>query len=156
MRRKNFPMKRAAAAALAVAFLAAGVGAVIAQSDPIAARKAMMKENDENALALVRMMRGQMPFDPVKVDAAFAQWEDTAKKFPELFPGNSQIGQETRAASKIWITKADFDAKAAEFGKVVAENRVKAKASLAGLRAAIPSIGNACDNCHKEYRTSRR
>ena len=149
-------MRRAAGVALAAAFLAAGVGAVIAQSDPIAIRKALMKENNENALAVVRMMRGQMPFDPVKVDAAFAQWEDTAKRLPGLFPGNSQIGQETRAASKIWITKADFDAKAAEFGKVVAENRATAKASLAGLRGAIPPIGNACDNCHKEYRTSRR
>jgi cytochrome c556 len=149
-------MKRAARVALAAAFFVFGAGAAITESDPIAVRKALMKENDENALIVVRMMRGQMPFDPVKVDAAFAQWEETAKKFPGLFPGNSQIGQETRASSKIWITKADFDAKAAEFGKVVAENRAKAKSSLSGLRAAIPPIGNSCDNCHKEYRTSRR
>jgi cytochrome c556 len=153
---RKMSMNRAASMTLAIAFLVFGAGVAITQSDPIAARKALMKENNENALVVVRMMRGQMPFDPVKVDAAFAQWEDTAKRFSGLFPGNSQIGQETRASSKIWITKADFDAKAAEFGKVVAENRVKAKTSLAGLRIAIPPIGNACDNCHKEYRTSRR
>lgn len=149
-------INRASGVAIAAVFLAFGTGAAITESDPIAGRKALMKENNENALVVVRMMRGQMPFDPVKVDAAFAQWEDTAKKFPGLFPGNSQIGQESRASSKIWITKADFDAKAAEFGNVVAENRAKAKASLAGLRAAIPPIANACDNCHREYRTSRR
>lgn len=149
-------INRASGVAIAAVFLAFGTGAAITQPDPIAVRKALMKENNENALVVVRMMRGQMPFDPVKVDGAFAQWEDTAKKFPGLFPGNSQIGQESRASSKIWITKVDFDAKAAEFGKVVAENRAKAKASLAGLRAAIPPIANACDNCHREYRTSRR
>jgi cytochrome c556 len=42
------------------------------------------------------------------------------------------------------------------FGKVVADNRDKAKGSLDGLRAAIPAIGNACDACHKDYRLARQ
>jgi hypothetical protein len=42
-------MGRPAGAALAVAFLVLGVGAVIAQSDPIATRKGLMKENQDNA-----------------------------------------------------------------------------------------------------------
>ena len=134
----------------------AGMAAAIAQSDPIATRKALMKENDQNAVIVVRMMRGMAPFDAAKVDAAFAQWADTAQKLPDLFPDSSKTGQKTRASSKIWVTKADFDAKAAAFGKVVAENRARAKASLDGLRAAIPAVGNACDSCHKDYRTSRQ
>jgi cytochrome c556 len=32
----------------------------------------------------VQMMRGQAPFDAAKVDAAFAQWADTAQKLPGL------------------------------------------------------------------------
>jgi cytochrome c556 len=115
-----------------------------------------MKGNNDNANVVVQMMKGQAPFDAAKVDAAFAQWADTAQKLPGLFPDNSKTGQKTRAASKIWVTKADFDAKAAEFGKAVAENRDKAKGSLDGLRAAIPLVGNACDNCHKEYRLSKQ
>ncbi|MGA8996840.1 MAG: cytochrome c, partial [Pseudolabrys sp.] len=115
-----------------------------------------MKGNNDNANVVVQMMKGQTPFDAAKVDAAFAQWADTAQKLPGLFPDNSKTGQKTRAASKIWVTKADFDAKAAEFGKVVAENRDKARGSLDGLRAAIPLVGNACDNCHKEYRLSKQ
>src|SRR5689334_20553627 len=130
--------------AAAAGFLMLGTGMAIAQSgDPIATRKALMKENDGNALAVVRMARGLMPFDPVKVDAAFAQWADTAKRFPGLFPESSKMGENTRAASMIWVNRKDFDAKAAEFGKAVADNRAKATASLAGLRAAIPVIGNA-------------
>ncbi|MFY9601923.1 MAG: cytochrome c [Pseudolabrys sp.] len=149
-------MGRTAGVALAAVFVALGVGAVLAQSDPIAARMALMKGNNDNANAVVQMMKGQAPFDAAKVDAAFAQWADTAQKLPGLFPDNSKTGQKTRAASKIWVTKADFDAKAAEFGKVVAENRDKAKGSLDGLRAAIPLVGNACDNCHKEYRLAKQ
>ncbi|MGA8962956.1 MAG: cytochrome c [Pseudolabrys sp.] len=149
-------MGRTAGVALAAVLVALGAGAVIAQSDPIAARMALMKGNNDNANAVVQMMKGQAPFDAAKVDAAFAQWADTAQKLPGLFPDNSKTGQKTRAASKIWVTKADFDAKAAEFGKVVAENRDKAKGSLDGLRAAIPLVGNACDNCHKEYRLAKQ
>jgi cytochrome c556 len=114
-----------------------------------------MKENNNNAIAIVRMMRGLAPFDAAKIDAAFAQWADTAQKFPGLFPETSKTGQKTRASSKIWLTKSDFDAKAAALGKAVAENRSRAKASLDGLRSAIPAIANACDACHKDYRTGR-
>jgi cytochrome c556 len=149
-------MGRPAGAALAAAFLVVGAGAVIAQSDPIATRMGLMKQNEENAIAIVRMMRGQAPFDAAKVDAAFAQWTETAQKLPSLFPDNSKSGQKTRAAPKIWTSKTDFDEKAAAFGKVVADNRDKAKGSLDGLRAAIPAVGNACDACHKDYRLAKQ
>jgi cytochrome c556 len=54
----------------------------------------------------------------------------------------------------VWQTKSDFDAKAAEFGKAVAESRDKAKASLDGLKAAVSTVGKTCDNCHKDYRAT--
>ena len=149
-------MGRPAGAALAAAILVLGAGAVIAQSDPIATRKGLMKENEDNAKIVVQMMRGQAPFDAAKVDAAFAQWADTAQKLPSLFPDNSKIGQKTRAAPKIWMDKADFDAKAAALGKVVADNRDKAKGSVDALRAAIPAVGNTCDACHKDYRLAKQ
>ncbi len=148
-------MKRTAVVAFTAIIVVAASGAVIGQTDPIATRQSLMKENNNNAIAIVRMMRGMAPFDAAKVDAAFAQWADTAQKLPGLFPDTSKTGQKTRAASKIWLTKTDFDAKAAAFGKAVAENRNKAKASLDGLRAAIPAVANACDACHKDYRLGR-
>jgi cytochrome c556 len=135
--------------ALAIGF---SVGAVVAQSDPIAARKALMKGNNDNARIAVQMMRGQQPFDAAKVEAAFAQWAETAQKLPSLFPEDSKTGEKTRATPKIWQNKKDFDEKAAAFAKSVAENRNKAKSSLDGLKAAIPVVGKACDNCHEDYR----
>jgi cytochrome c556 len=149
-------MKRTAGAALAAIFAVLGAAAVVAQTDPIAARMALMKGNNDNAIVVVQMVKGQSAFDARKVDAAFAQWAETAQKLPGLFPDNSKTGQKTRAAPKIWMTKADFDAKAAEFAKVVAGNRDKAKASLDGLRAAVPVVADACDNCHKDYRLAKQ
>lgn len=139
----------------AATLIAIGTGAVIAQSDQIAARKALMKGNNDGAGVLVAMMRGTSPFDASKVDPVFAQWADTAQKLPGLFPDNSKTG-DTRAAPKVWETKADFDAKAAAFGKAVADNRDKAKQSLDGLKAAVAAVGKSCDNCHEDYRLSRR
>ena len=97
-----------------------------------------MKENNKHAIIVVRMMRGQAPFDAAAVDAAFAQWADTAQKLPGLFPDNSKTGGDNRASPKIWLNKKDFDAKAAAFAKAVAENRDKAKISLDGLQGRHP------------------
>jgi cytochrome c556 len=130
--------------------------AVLAQSDPIAARKALMKGNIQNAGAMVKMIKGETTFDAAKVQAAFAQWAETAEKLPGLFPDNSKTGGDTRAAPKIWQSKKDFDEKAASFGKAVADTRDKAITSLDGLKAAIPVIGKTCDNCHEDYRLAKQ
>jgi cytochrome c556 len=141
----------------AVVAFATGLAAsaVIAQSDPIAARKALMKGNEEGAKVVIAMMRGRVPFDGAKVDPVFAQWAETAQKLPGLFPPGSETGGRTHASPKIWQDKADFDAKAVDFGKAVADNRAKAIASLDELKAAVSAVGKACDNCHEDYRLSR-
>jgi cytochrome c556 len=143
--------------ALAVATVAAaafGATAVLAQSDPIKAREQLMKGNNDGAKTVVQMIKGQKPFDAKAVEAAFAQWAETAQKLPGLFPDNSKTGEKTRASPKIWENKMDFDEKAVAFGKAVADNRAKAVGSLDGLKVAIGAVGQACDNCHKEYRLS--
>lgn len=144
--------------ALAAAVLAGAVAAtsVLAQSDPIATRMGLMKGNNDNARNVLQMIRGQQPFDAAKVDAAFAQWAETAQKLPAQFPPDSKTGQKTRAAPAIWDNKQDFDTKAAAFGKAVAENRAKARQSLDALKIAFTPVNDACDNCHKNYRLSQR
>jgi cytochrome c556 len=144
---------RTTLAALAVGL---SVGAVMAQQDPVTTREDLMKQNNKHAVVVVKMMRGQQPFDAAAVDAAFAQWADTAQKLPGLFPDNSKTGGDNRASPKIWLNKKDFDQKALAFGKAVADNRDKAKGSLEGLRAAIPVVGRACDDCHEDYRLSKQ
>ena len=136
--------------ALAALFMGIGIAAIAAQVDAIKARQALMKQNDAGGRLLSQMARGRVPFDAAKADAAFAQFADTAAKLPSLFPDNSNTG-DTKASPKIWQNKTDFDAKAAEFAKVVAENRPRVK-TLDGVKAALPAVGKACDNCHDQYR----
>ena len=140
-------MKQIAVAAL---LMGIGIAGVAAQVDAIKARQALMKGNDAGGRLLSQMARGRVPFDAAKADAAFAQFADTAAKLPGLFPDNSKNG-DTKASSKIWQNKSDFDAKAAEFARVVAENRPKVK-TLDGVKATLPAVGKACDNCHDQYR----
>jgi cytochrome c556 len=141
--------------ALAALVVGLSAGAVMAQSDPVTTRENLMKQNNEHAKAVVQMMRGLRPFDGAAVDAAFGQWADTAQKLSSLFPENSKTGGDNRASPKIWLNKKDFDQKAVAFGKAVADNRDKAKASLEGLRAAIPVVGKTCNSCHEDYRLGK-
>lgn len=144
-------------AAIAGAIIAAGTfaaTAVIAQQDPIAARKALMKLNNDHARTTTAMVRGTAPFDAKQVKAAFDQWADTASKFGALFPDGSQQG-DTRAAPAIWTERAKFDAAIAKFGKDVADNSAKATGDLEGLKAAMSVVGQNCGSCHETFRVSR-
>jgi cytochrome c556 len=136
---------------LTMVAVAVGVTFAVAQSDPIAQRKALMKSNGQNAGAAGRMVRGEDPFDAAKVNAAFVQWTDTAQKLPALFPEAPKPGQETRALPKIWENKSDFNAKTAAFAKAVADNKDKAK-TLDELKVAMPVISKTCGDCHEPYR----
>ena len=141
-----------------VAVLAFVLGASVAaaQSDPVKTREKLMKENNNQAKIVVQMAKGQTPFNAKAVDAAFTQWADTAKQLPDLFPANAKTGGDNRASPKIWENKADFNAKIADFAKVVADNKAKAVASLDGLKAAVGAVGKSCGNCHDDYRLAKK
>ena len=93
-------------AALAVTTVA--VTMAMAEPDPVKTREGLMKQNDDHAKTMVQMMRGQRPFDAKLVDTAFAQWADTAKRLPGLFPENSKTGGDNRASPTIWLDKERF------------------------------------------------
>ena len=136
---------------LAAATVAAGVTAVVAQSDPLFQRKSLMKENGRHLAAINRMVRGEDPFDATKVITAFAVWSETARGAPVLFPAPPKPGEESRALPKIWENKSDFEANFANFRKLVTDNKHKAK-TLDMLKVVAPLISKACDDCHEPYR----
>jgi len=140
-------------AVAAVAVVALGVTAV-AQQDPIAARKALMKTTGQNAGTLGKMVKGEDPFDLAKAKAAFAVFQDTAAKAPALFTPDSKTGGETAALPKIWEDMADFKAKFVKFGEdaKAAEASVK---DLDSLKAAFPAVGKNCGGCHELYRAKK-
>lgn len=144
---------------LAVATLALGVTIALAQ-DPVSARRTLMKGNAQHAyVSLGRMIRGQDPYDQAKVDAATAQWIDTAQKMPALFPPDSNKGATADdnyfASAKAFENKADLDAKFAKFGKEAAEFKTKVK-SLDVLKTEWPIFNkNNCEGCHDDYRVKK-
>src|SRR5262245_20546132 len=92
--------------------LVLGISVVAAQTqDPIATRKALMKDTGKQAGAGAAMVRGEAPFDLAKAKAIFVAVQKQAAEAPALFPDNSKEGGETAALPKIWESKADFDAR---------------------------------------------
>jgi cytochrome c556 len=136
---------------LAMAAVACAVTTVMAQSDLLSQRKKLMKGNGEQLGALNKMAKGEQPFDRAKVDEAFAKFGEVAQKAPALFPEPPKAGEDTRALPKIWETKSDFEAKFANFRRVVDDNKDKAK-TLDELKVTVSTVGKACGNCHEPYR----
>jgi cytochrome c556 len=136
---------------MTMAAVAVGLTAVMAQSDPIAQRRAVMKSNGQNSGNLNRMVMGQDPFDAAKVNAAFAAWADNASKLPALWPSPPPEDAESRALPKIWENKADFESRIAGFAKSVADYKDKAK-TLDELKVAYPEVTKNCNGCHNTYR----
>jgi cytochrome c556 len=78
------------------------------QNNPIEERQKLMKANGREAALMAKMVKGEVPYDSAKVNAAFTQWETTAKNVGSLFPDDSKVGHDTRALPKIWTDKAEF------------------------------------------------
>ena len=144
---------------LAVAAIALGISVAVAQQDPIAARKTLMKGNLDQAKIGTAMMKGEAPFDLEKAHKIFATFQDTAVKAPALFPENS-IDEATAddpytASPKIWQSLDDFKARFAKFGADAKEAEASVK-DLDSFKAAFGSIGkNDCGGCHEQYRVKK-
>jgi len=126
-----------------------GITVLLAQSDPIADRQALMKSNAKNAKNVTQMVKGDSPFDAAQAKAAFNTWHENAKRIPTLFPSPPPPGAATRALPKIWENKADFDAKAAALAKAASEGKT---GTLDELKASFPNVQKACGDCHDAYR----
>jgi cytochrome c556 len=143
-----------ASAVATVAVVALGATVVLAQQDPIAARKALMKANGQGAGALAKMVKGEAPFDPAMAKKAFASFEDAAAKMPALFPDNSKIGGETAASPKIWENMADLKARFVKLGNDAKAADASVK-DLDSLKAAFSQLGKNCNDCHELYRLKK-
>jgi cytochrome c556 len=136
---------------LAATALLAGVTVLLAQSDPIAQRKELMKSNAGHAKNITAMVKGEQPFDAAKANQAFTTWGENATRIPTLFPSPPPPDADSRALPKIWEDKAGFEARAAALKKAADEGKGKTN-SLDELKAAAPAVTKACGDCHDAYR----
>lgn len=136
--------------ALAAVVATVAVTSVIAQGDPIAARKGLMKGVGGENRNATEMLDGKQPFDLAKAKAVFTTMSANADKMAPLFPANSKDG-DTASLPAIWDNKADFDAKMAKFSadaKAAATKTTDADS----FKAAIGEVRQNCGGCHNVYR----
>jgi cytochrome c556 len=136
--------------ALAAVVAATAATAVVAQGDPIAARKGMMKGVGGANGAITQMLDGKQPFDAAKAKEALMTISDHAGKIGPLFVAGSHTG-DTAALPAIWENKADFDAKMAKMG-TDAKAAADKVTDLDSLKANIGSVRQNCGGCHNVYR----
>ena len=125
---------------VAVAAIVIGVTAVVAQSDPIAARKALMKEVGAQTKTGGGMVKGELPYDQAKAQG--------------IYPENSKTGGDTAALPAIWANMADFKGRYEKFGAEAkaAQSTVK---DLDSFKAAFPGLTKNCGGCHETYRAKK-
>ena len=139
----------------AVAAIALGVSVALAQQDPIAARRALMKANGDEAKAGAAMAKGEAPFDLAKARKMFSTFEDAAAKAPSLFPDNSKTGGDTAAKPEIWENIDDFKARLVKLG-TDSKAALDSVTDLDTFKAAFGNIGkNDCAGCHEKYRVKK-
>lgn len=105
-------------------------------------------------VTMLKMGKGDLPYDQAAVDAAMAQLEADVPKIPALFKDNpkEQVVNATYGSSqKIWENKADFDSKVPDVIKTIADLKGKIK-DQASVKMAFDALNNSCNGCHETYR----
>jgi cytochrome c556 len=147
-------MKFATVFAVAIAAVAFGATVTVAQQDPIAARRALMKENSAQARIGAAMVKGEQPFNLDAAKKIFATFENAASKMPTLYPDNSKTGGDTTASPKIWEDMNAFKAAFAKFGADVKAASAKVT-DLDSFKAQFGATTRACGGCHEVYRVKK-
>ena len=137
---------------LAISALAVISGSALA--DPIADRKAIMKERGGIVGGqLAPIAKGEKPYDAAAVMAALQALDANAKKFDveALFPAGSDQG-DTKASPKIWQDMAGFKAIADKFAADVAAAVAANPQDAAAFQPLFGAIASNCGACHQAYR----
>lgn len=139
----------AAVAALTVA------GAAVAADDPVAMRKAMMKNVGAATGAGAAMVKGEAEFNAVTAALVLRTMNTAALGFGELFPPGSETGGETTAAPSIWKDDVGFKSALTKFQQDTASGIAAKPANLDDFKAAFGAAAANCGACHKAYRIKK-
>ena len=139
---------------IAISMLALAASAAFA--DPILDRQALMKERGKIAGGLLKVVKGEEPFDAAAVLTALQTLQANAEKFntEALFPAGSD-DSDTTASPKIWEDKAGFNAAADKLLADVKAAVASPPADVDGLNAQLNTIGGDCGACHQTYRIKK-
>lgn len=137
------------------AALLLGSGAVMADQKLAVEQDNFMRSISKAVyVTMLKMGKGDIPYDQAAVDAAMAQLEAEVPKIPTVFKDNpkEQVVNATYGSSeKIWKNKADFDSKVPAVIKTIADLKGKIK-DQASVKAAFEALNDSCNGCHETYR----
>ena len=139
---------------LTLGVLAVGMASVMAQNDPIATRKDMMKQVGRANAEVSKISKGDAPFKLETVQAALKTIQDASRAMPNLFPDNTKTGGDTAALPKVWETKADFNTRWEKMGKDAAAASAKI-VDEASFKTADNEVTGNCGGCHEGYRMKK-
>ncbi|WP_088347814.1 MULTISPECIES: cytochrome c [Rhodomicrobium] len=125
-------------------------GAAIAQESPIKKRQALMKQNGEATDLIVKMFKGETPYDGAAAAAALTKIGGMADEFITLFPEGT--AKDSYAKPEIWQNKADFDSWAVKLKEDSAKAATAAAGGMDALQPAFAELGQTCRGCHEKYR----
>ena len=154
---ENWPMIRTVvvAGALLAGVGFVGVGAVMAQQDVAVQQQNLMKTQGKSMYGvMLKMVKGEIPYDQAAVTAAITDLEAQVVKIPTVFTPNPKedvVNANFGASQKIWQSKADFDAKVPPVSKTIAEVKGSVK-DVASLKVAFDAIQAKCTDCHETFR----
>ena len=140
---------------VAAAVLTLGVSAVVAQQDVAVQQQNQMKDQGKYMYGVVlKMVKGDTPFDQAAAEAALSALGDSVAKIPTVFATNPKedvVNATFGSSQKIWQNKADFDAKVPPVIKAIADAKGTSRTPPPS-RSAFDAIQAKCNGCHDNYR----
>ena len=137
------------------AALLLGLGAAMAQQEIAVKQDNLMRAQAKSLYTvMLKMTKGEIPYDQAAIDAALAQLEQSVPTIPTVFATNPKehvVNATYGSSQKVWQNKADFDSKVPPVIKAIADVKGKIK-DVASLKVAYDSINGACNECHETYR----
>jgi cytochrome c556 len=132
-----------------------GVSAVMAQQEIAVKQDNLMRAQGKSMYGVIlKMTKGEIPYDQKAVDDAIAQLEKSVPTIAKVFETNPKedvVNATYGSKQIIWQNKADFDSKTPPVAKAIAD--VKGKITdVASLKVAYDSIQAKCADCHDTYR----
>lgn len=139
---------------LAISTVALAVSA--AYADPVADRKAIMKERGGLIGGLAKMAKGETDFDAAAVATALEGLKANEAKvdIAALFPAGSDTG-DTTASPKIWQDMAGFSAANDKYKAAVDAAAAAPAQDVAALGKQVGELGSNCGGCHEAFRVKK-
>jgi cytochrome c556 len=132
-----------------------GASAVMAQQEIAVQQDNLMRSQGKSMYGIIlKMIKGEIPYDQKAVDDALASLEVDVAKIARTFevnPKQDVVNANFGASPKVWRNKADFDSKVPPVQKAIAEVKGKIK-DVATLKTAYTTINDRCTDCHDTYR----